>query len=120
MTAAPGHRTTGSADPSVGRPAGPPARPAARRRPRSVGPLLAAPSALLLGATAVPLLATAALVLFLAPVNTLVGAVGSAAEGVSEVHDPHLSLWHGVTAELLTTVAVLALGLGTLAVRRTL
>lgn len=48
MTAAPGHRTTGSADPSVGRPAGPPARPAARRRPRSVGPLLAAPYALFL------------------------------------------------------------------------
>ncbi|OFR87525.1 hypothetical protein HMPREF2863_02605 [Micrococcus sp. HMSC067E09] len=79
-----------------------------------------APSALLVGSTAVPLIATAVLVFFLAPINTLVGAVGTAAEGAAEVQDPHLSLWHGVNAELVTTVIVLALGLGTLAMRRTL
>jgi multicomponent Na+:H+ antiporter subunit A len=79
-----------------------------------------APSALLLGSTAVPLLASAVLVLALVPVNTLVGSVASAAGGLAEVHDPHLALWHGVNAELITTVLVLALGLGTLAVRRTL
>lgn len=79
-----------------------------------------AASPLLVGATAVPLLATAVLVLALAPINTLVGAVATTAAGAATVYDPHLALWHGVSAELVTTVIVLVLGLGTLAVRRRL
>ncbi|NUL46271.1 DUF4040 family protein [Cellulosimicrobium funkei] len=78
-----------------------------------------APGAILVVATALPILTSVAALFALPLLDTAVGAAATAALPGVEVH-PHFVLWHGVTPELLTTVAVLAVGLGTLAVRHRL
>ncbi|XKH53706.1 DUF4040 family protein [Citricoccus nitrophenolicus] len=78
-----------------------------------------APGAILVGATALPILASVAALFALPLLDTAVGAAATAALPGTEVH-PHFVLWHGVTPELLTTVAVLVVGLGTLAFRHRL
>lgn len=78
-----------------------------------------APGSILVGATALPILSSVAALFVLPLLDTAVGAAATAALPGAEVH-PHFVLWHGVTPELLTTVAVLAVGLGTLAIRHRL
>ncbi|WP_313822625.1 DUF4040 family protein [Citricoccus sp.] len=78
-----------------------------------------APGTILVGSTALPILASVAALFALPLLDTAVGAAATAALPGAEVH-PHFVLWHGVTPELLTTVAVLAVGLGTLAFRHRL
>ncbi|GAA1132765.1 DUF4040 family protein [Citricoccus alkalitolerans] len=78
-----------------------------------------APGAILVVATALPIVTSVAALFALPLLDSAVGAAATAALPGAEVH-PHFVLWHGVTPELLTTVAVLALGLGTLAVRHRL
>ncbi|MFC7400722.1 DUF4040 family protein [Citricoccus sp. GCM10030269] len=78
-----------------------------------------APGAILAGATAVPILVSVVALLALPVLDVVVGAATNTALPEAHAH-PHFVLWHGVTPELLTTVAVLALGLGTLAVRHRL
>ncbi len=83
------------------------------------GPDVHAPGAVLVSTAAVPILASVAALFVLPLVDTAVGSATNTALPGAQAH-PHFVLWHGVTPELLTTLAVFALGLLTVAVRHRL
>lgn len=78
-----------------------------------------APGGILVASMALPIIVSVAALFALPMLDAGVGPAASAALPWAEVH-PHFALWHGINTELLTTVAVLALGLGTVAVRHRL
>ncbi|MEV4902144.1 DUF4040 family protein [Citricoccus sp. NPDC055426] len=80
---------------------------------------LHAPGGVLVTATAVPILASVAALFTLPLLDAAVGsATATALPGATA--EPHFVLWHGVTAELLTTLAVFAVGLLTVLLRHRL
>lgn len=80
---------------------------------------LHAPGAVLVGMTALPILASMAAVFVLPLFDTVVGSAAGAALPAADLH-PHFVLWHGITPELLTTLAVFAFGAVTIVTRRRL
>ncbi|MGM7666769.1 DUF4040 family protein [Microbacterium sp. A93] len=80
---------------------------------------LHAPGGVLVTATALPILASVAALFALPLLDAGVGAAtDTALPGAAP--EPHFVLWHGVTAELLTTLAVFAVGVLTVLLRHRL
>lgn len=78
-----------------------------------------APGGILVTATALPILASVAALFALPLLDVAVGAAtDTALPGAGS--EPHFVLWHGITAELLTTLAVFAVGLVTVLLRHRL
>ncbi|WP_431860714.1 DUF4040 family protein [Micrococcus terreus] len=80
---------------------------------------LHAPGPVLVGMAGLPILVSVAAVFVLPLFDTVVGTATGAALPATDPH-PHFVLWHGITPELLTTLAVFALGAVTIATRRRL
>ncbi len=78
-----------------------------------------APGGLLVTTAALPILASVAALFALPLLDVAVGAATDAALPGAGA-EPHFVLWHGVTAELLTTLAVFAVGLVTVLLRHRL
>lgn len=80
---------------------------------------LHAPGGVLVSTAALPILASVAALFALPLLDAAVGsATNTALPGAAA--EPHFVLWHGVTAELLTTFAVFAVGLVTILLRHRL
>ncbi|HEY4614963.1 MAG TPA: hydrogen gas-evolving membrane-bound hydrogenase subunit E, partial [Citricoccus sp.] len=103
-----------------------PGRPERAANPAPAAPVhgaaeeeIHAPGGVLVTAAALPILASVAALFVLPLLDAAVGsATGAAYPGPAA--EPHFVLWHGLTPELLTTLAVFAVGLVTVLLRHRL